>query len=114
MALLAPGGRAGRAGKDLQGSHGGEVENPAATPIWVVVISGGSRPMFSKDLEYTIGQCYKHAREARAEYMTVEPLFLALLDTPQEEAVLQATGAAFHRLRGDMQARKSVEWGQRV
>src|SRR3546814_384380 len=103
MALLAPGGRAGRAGKDLQGSHGGEVENPAATPIWVVVISGGSRPMFSKDLEYTIGQCYKHAREARDEYMTVEHLLLALLDNPSAEAVLKATCADFHRLRGDLE-----------
>src|SRR3546814_9470261 len=75
----------------------------AATPIWVVVISGGSRPMFSKDLEYTIGQCYKHAREARDEYMTVEHLLLALLDNPSAEAVLKATGADFHRLRGDLE-----------
>ena len=40
--------------------------------------------MFSKDLEYAIGQCYKHAREARHEYMTVEHLLLALtkVDSP--------------------------------
>ena len=38
--------------------------------------------MFSKDLEYTIGQCYKRAREARHEFMTVEHLLLALLDNP--------------------------------
>src|SRR3546814_3452790 len=73
-----------------------------ALPIFVV-ISGGSRPMFSKDLEYTIGQCYKHAREARDEYMTVEHLLLALLDNPSAEAVLKATGADFHRLRGDLE-----------
>src|SRR3546814_17495 len=59
--------------------------------------------MFSKDLEYTIGQCYKHAREARDEYMTVEHLLLALLDNPSAEAVLKATGADFHRLRGDLE-----------
>ncbi|MFN7293910.1 MAG: Clp protease N-terminal domain-containing protein, partial [Lysobacteraceae bacterium] len=33
--------------------------------------------MFSKDLEFTIGQCYKQAREARHEFMTVEHLLLA-------------------------------------
>ena len=30
--------------------------------------------MFSKDLEHSIGQCYKRAREARHEFMTVEHL----------------------------------------
>ena len=59
--------------------------------------------MFSKDLEYTIGQCYKRAREAHDEYMTVEHLLLALLDNPSAEAVLKATGADFHRLRGDLE-----------
>src|SRR5690554_3384454 len=59
--------------------------------------------MFSKDLEYSIGQCYKRAREARDEYMTVEHLLLALLDNPSAEAVLKATGADFHRLRSDLE-----------
>ena len=59
--------------------------------------------MFSKDLEYSIGQCYKRAREARDEYMTVEHLLLALLDNPSAEAVLKATGADFQRLRGDLE-----------
>ena len=59
--------------------------------------------MFSKDLEFTIGQCYKRAREARDEYMTVEHLLLALLENPSAEAVLKATGADFDRLRGDLE-----------
>ena len=59
--------------------------------------------MFSKDLEYTIGQCYKRAREARDEYMTVEHLLLALLDNPSAEAVLKATGVDFDRLRADLE-----------
>ncbi|WP_363796986.1 ATP-dependent Clp protease ATP-binding subunit ClpA [Lysobacter firmicutimachus] len=59
--------------------------------------------MFSKDLEYSIGQCYKRAREARHEYMTVEHLLLALLDNPSAEAVLKATGADFARLRTDLE-----------
>ncbi|UNK43997.1 ATP-dependent Clp protease ATP-binding subunit ClpA [Luteimonas sp. S4-F44] len=59
--------------------------------------------MFSKDLEFTIGQCYKRAREARDEYMTVEHLLLALLENPSAESVLKATGADFGRLRGDLE-----------
>ncbi|MFP7721500.1 ATP-dependent Clp protease ATP-binding subunit ClpA [Lysobacter sp. A3-1-A15] len=59
--------------------------------------------MFSKDLEYSIGQCYKRAREARHEYMTVEHLALALLDNPSAEGVLKACGADFNRLRGDLE-----------
>jgi ATP-dependent Clp protease ATP-binding subunit ClpA len=59
--------------------------------------------MFSKDLEQTIGQCYKRAREARHEFMTVEHLLLALLDNPSAEAVLKSTGADFGKLRHDLE-----------
>ena len=59
--------------------------------------------MFSKDLEHTIGQCYKRAREARHEFMTVEHLLLALLENPSAEAVLKAVGADFERLRHDLE-----------
>ncbi len=63
--------------------------------------------MFSKDLEQTIGQCYKRAREARHEFMTVEHLLLALLDNPSAEAVLKAIGADFPRLRHELE--KAIE-----
>jgi ATP-dependent Clp protease ATP-binding subunit ClpA len=59
--------------------------------------------MFSKDLEQTIGQCYKRAREARHEFMTVEHLLLALLENPSAQAVLKATGADSARLREDLE-----------
>lgn len=59
--------------------------------------------MFSKDLEHTIGQCYKRAREARHEYMTVEHLLLSLLDNPSAEAVLKACNADFPRLRNELE-----------
>ncbi|KMM76579.1 Clp protease ClpX [Xanthomonas sp. NCPPB 1128] len=59
--------------------------------------------MFSKDLEQTIGQCYKRAREARHEFMTVEHLLLALLDNPSAQAVLKACGADVERLRSDLE-----------
>ena len=48
--------------------------------------------MFSKDLEVTIGQCYKEAREQRHEFMTVEHLLLALLENASATAVLRACG----------------------
>ncbi|MEQ4574113.1 MAG: Clp protease N-terminal domain-containing protein, partial [Gammaproteobacteria bacterium] len=59
--------------------------------------------MFSKDLEQTIGQCYKRAREARHEFMTVEHLLLALLDNPSAQAVLKACGADSVRLHNDLE-----------
>jgi ATP-dependent Clp protease ATP-binding subunit ClpA len=58
--------------------------------------------MFSKDLEYSIGQCYKRAREARHEFMTVEHLLLALLDNPSAEGVLRACEADVPRLRREL------------
>ncbi|MDO5506005.1 MAG: ATP-dependent Clp protease ATP-binding subunit ClpA [Pseudoxanthomonas suwonensis] len=59
--------------------------------------------MFSKDLEATIGQCYKRARESRDEYMTVEHLLLALLDNPSAQEVLAAVGADQPRLREELE-----------
>ncbi|MEE7558635.1 ATP-dependent Clp protease ATP-binding subunit ClpA [Xanthomonas sp. Kuri4-2] len=59
--------------------------------------------MFSKDLEQTIGQCYKRAREARHEFMTVEHLLLSLLDNPSAQAVLKACGADAVRLHNDLE-----------
>jgi ATP-dependent Clp protease ATP-binding subunit ClpA len=59
--------------------------------------------MFSKDLEQSIGQCYKRARDARHEFMTVEHLLLALLDNASAETVLKAVGADFPRLRHELE-----------
>ena len=59
--------------------------------------------MFSKDLEQTSGQCYKRAREARHEFMTVEHLLLALLDNAAAQAVLKACGGDAPRLRKDLE-----------
>ncbi|MCZ8062961.1 ATP-dependent Clp protease ATP-binding subunit ClpA [Silanimonas sp.] len=58
--------------------------------------------MFSKDLEFTIGQCYKQAREARHEFMTVEHLLLALLDNASAVQVLKACGSDNGRLGQDL------------
>ncbi len=60
--------------------------------------------MFSKDLEYTIGQCYKEAREQRHEFMTVEHLLLALLENPTAAAVLRGCGADIDKLGNDLRS----------
>jgi ATP-dependent Clp protease ATP-binding subunit ClpA len=60
--------------------------------------------MFSKDLELTIGQCYKDAREQRHEFMTVEHLLLALLDNPSAASVLRACNADLAKLGKDLKS----------
>jgi ATP-dependent Clp protease ATP-binding subunit ClpA len=60
--------------------------------------------MFSKDLELTIGQCYKEAREQRHEFMTVEHLLLALLENPSATTVLRACGADLGKLGRDLRS----------
>ena len=66
--------------------------------------------MFSKDLEHTIGQCYREARDARHEFMTVEHLLLALLDNPSAVEALRVSGAQLPRLAEELRAviRESV------
>jgi ATP-dependent Clp protease ATP-binding subunit ClpA len=49
--------------------------------------------MFSKELEISIGQCYKQARDSRHEFMTVDHLLLALLDNASAVNVLKSCGA---------------------
>ncbi|HXP01281.1 MAG TPA: Clp protease N-terminal domain-containing protein, partial [Luteibacter sp.] len=59
--------------------------------------------MFSKDLEVTIGHCYKQAREQRHEFMTVEHLLLALTENTSALAALRACGVDLPRLAADLQ-----------
>ncbi len=58
--------------------------------------------MFSKDLELTIGHCYKDARAQRHEFMTVEHLLLALLSNGSASSVLRATGADLEKLEREL------------
>ncbi|MBD8879732.1 MULTISPECIES: ATP-dependent Clp protease ATP-binding subunit ClpA [Rhodanobacter] len=59
--------------------------------------------MFSKDLEVTIGQCYKQAREQRHEYMTVEHLLLALTANQSALGALRACGVDLARLTRELE-----------
>ncbi len=58
--------------------------------------------MLSKELEFTLNQAFKQARERLHEFMTVEHLLLALLDNPTAVEVLRACGANTDRLRSDI------------
>ncbi len=58
--------------------------------------------MFSKDLELTIGHCYKQAREQRHEFMTVEHLLLALVHNASASAVLRACSVDLDKLGDDL------------
>ncbi len=59
--------------------------------------------MFSKDLEVTIGHCYKQAREQRHEFMTVEHLLLALTDNQSAMGALRACGVDLPRLSAELE-----------
>ncbi|KAA6187744.1 ATP-dependent Clp protease ATP-binding subunit ClpA [Thiohalocapsa marina] len=58
--------------------------------------------MLSKELEFTLNQAFKEARDKRHEYMTVEHLLLCLIDNPAAAKVLRACGADADRLRSDV------------
>ncbi len=58
--------------------------------------------MLSKELEFTLNQAFKEAREKHHEYMTVEHLLLSLLDNPTAAKVLRACGANTDRLRSEV------------
>ncbi len=59
-------------------------------------------PMLSKDLELTLNEAFKNARDKRHEFMTVEHLLLALLDNDSAVRVLKACGADMTRLREEL------------
>lgn len=58
--------------------------------------------MLSKELEYTLNQAFKQARDNWHEFMTVEHLLLALLDNPSASPILRACGADIEALRDDL------------
>lgn len=59
--------------------------------------------MLSKDLELTLNQAFKGARNKRHEFMTVEHLLLALLDNDAAADVLRACGAQASELSKELE-----------
>ena len=58
--------------------------------------------MLSNELEYCLNDAFHQAREARHEYLTVEHLLLAILDTPRVREVLRACGADLGKLKQEL------------
>ena len=58
--------------------------------------------MLSSELEYCLNEAFQKAREAQHEFITVEHLLLALLDTPQVLDILKACGTDVSQLRRDL------------
>ncbi|HEU4624000.1 MAG TPA: ATP-dependent Clp protease ATP-binding subunit ClpA [Steroidobacteraceae bacterium] len=58
--------------------------------------------MLSNELEYCLNDAFHQAREARHEYLTVEHLLLAILDTPKVREILRACGADLAKLKQEV------------
>jgi len=58
--------------------------------------------VFSNELEYCLNDAFHQAREARHEYLTVEHLLLAILDTPKVREVLKASGTDLAKLKQEL------------
>jgi ATP-dependent Clp protease ATP-binding subunit ClpA len=58
--------------------------------------------MLDKELEQTLNNSFKEARERRHEFITVEHLLLALLDNSSATQVLKACGANLNALHSDL------------
>ena len=58
--------------------------------------------MLSSELEFCLNEAFRRAREQRHEYMTVEHLLLAILDTPVVGEILRSCGADLPALKADL------------
>jgi ATP-dependent Clp protease ATP-binding subunit ClpA len=58
--------------------------------------------VLSSELEICLNEAFQGAREARHEFMTVEHLLLAIIDTPKVREILRACGADAARLRNEL------------
>ena len=60
--------------------------------------------MLNKDLEKTLNEAFKLARDERHEFMTVEHLLLALLDNSSAHEALNSCGADVEQMRKEIRA----------
>jgi ATP-dependent Clp protease ATP-binding subunit ClpA len=58
--------------------------------------------VLSNELEYCLNDAFHQAREARHEYLTVEHLLLAILDTPKVREILRACGSDLTKLKQEL------------
>jgi ATP-dependent Clp protease ATP-binding subunit ClpA len=59
--------------------------------------------VLSSELEICLNEAFQSAREARHEFMTVEHLLLAIIDTPKVREILRGCGADGTRLKKELQ-----------
>jgi ATP-dependent Clp protease ATP-binding subunit ClpA len=59
--------------------------------------------VLSSELEMCLNEAFQSAREARHEFMTVEHLLLAIIETPKLREILRACGADPVRLRKELE-----------
>jgi ATP-dependent Clp protease ATP-binding subunit ClpA len=60
--------------------------------------------LLSSELEFCLNTAFQAARESRHEYMTVEHLLLAIVDTPSIREILKACGADAPKLQRELQS----------
>jgi ATP-dependent Clp protease ATP-binding subunit ClpA len=58
--------------------------------------------VLSQELEFCLNDAFASAREARHEFMTVEHLLLAIVDTPKVREVLKSCGADTAKLKTEL------------
>jgi len=58
--------------------------------------------VLSQELEYCLNDAFAGARDARHEFMTVEHLLLAILDTPKIREILKSCGADTGKLKSEL------------
>ncbi len=58
--------------------------------------------MLSSELEFCLNEAFRGARDERHEFITVEHLLLALLDSPEVVGILRACGGNLERLRREL------------
>ncbi len=58
--------------------------------------------MLSQELEFCLNDAFAGAREARHEFMTVEHLLLAIVDTPKVREILKSCGADTAKLKVEL------------
>jgi ATP-dependent Clp protease ATP-binding subunit ClpA len=58
--------------------------------------------VLSQELEFCLNDAFAGAREARHEFMTVEHLLLAIVDTPKVREVLKSCGADTSKLKNEL------------
>jgi ATP-dependent Clp protease ATP-binding subunit ClpA len=70
--------------------------------------------VFSSELESCLSQAFHQARSAHHEFLTVEHLLLAIIDTPTVREILKGSGADLDQLGADLRHHVAANTLRRV